>query len=277
MAADLPGLATKLNATTAAATKARATLTSLATTDPADAGPLLAGGLQSAKQAAAAAFRLARQYVVGKRALDDIKNATIKTDLEAFEAARLEVEAGWLGGEKRKKKKEWESWWIAAPSLPWRRQSTHTLFPTIGTTPSFIELDAVPTSAATATDITCYVDPDLGIINNVRQGTVAACTAGGTQVVLPTAGKYVTNIELAIDKQLPFVGRLTVHARDSLHAKPTVHTCGWAGGDSVSLFPSGHVAVRLDGEYREKREKGKDKRGDVKALHQLIPSPHTTP
>jgi hypothetical protein len=242
VAADLPGLATKLNATAAAATKARATLTSLAATDPSDAGPLLTGGLQSAKQAAAAAVRLARQYVVGKRALDDIKNATIKADLEAFEAARLEVEAGWLSGEKRKKERE--RWWrvcCAAPSPPWRSLSS-------GTTPSFIRLDAVPPSAASATDITCYVDPALGVVTNVRQGTVAACTAGGNQVILPTAGKYVTKIELAIDKQLPFVGRLTVHARASLHAKPVVHTCGWGGGDAVSLFPGGNVAVRLDGE-----------------------------
>lgn len=111
-----------------------------------------------------------------------------------------------------------------------------------------MRVDAVPAGAAAAADIVCYVDPDLGVVTNVRQGAAAACTAGGDQVTLPTAGKYITKIELAIDKQLPFVGRVVVHARDALHAKPVVHTCGWGGGDAVSLFPSGNVAVQLDGE-----------------------------
>lgn len=107
---------------------------------------------------------------------------------------------------------------------------------------------------------------DLGDDTNLRQGTTAACTVGGDQVVLPTAGKYVTKVELAIDKQLPFVGRLAVHVRDSLHAKPVVHSCGWGGGDPVSLFPADNVAVEVDGkkegrEEREGREEEKAGRG----------------
>lgn len=75
--------------------------------------------------------------------------------------------------------------------------------------------------------------------------------------MLPTAGKYITKMELAIDKQLPFVGRLAVHVRDALEAKPVVHTCGWGSGESISLFPSGNVAVRLDGMWDVVGEKAR--------------------
>ena len=113
-------------------------------------------------------------------------------------------------------------------------------------------LSAVPASpsAAAASDIVCYVDPALGVVNNVRQANAAACTVGGVEVTIPTAGKFLTKVEMAVDKELPFIGRLIFHVRDSLDGKPSVHTCGWTGGDAVSLFPAGNVAASIDGEFR---------------------------
>ena len=92
----------------------------------------------------------------------------------------------------------------------------------------------------------CYVDAASGYVVNVRQGTNASCTVGGTQVVIPSTGKYMTKVEMSMDKEVPFVGRLAFHLRDTLTAKPVVHTCGWAGGDAVSLFPPNNVVWRID-------------------------------
>lgn len=102
-------------------------------------------------------------------------------------------------------------------------------------------------SAAAASDIVCYVNPVLGVVTNVRQADTAACTVGGVEVTIPTAGKYLTKVEMAVDKELPFIGRLAFHVRDTLDGKPSVHTCGWAGGDAVSLFPAGYIAASIDG------------------------------
>lgn len=66
---------------------------------------------------------------------------------------------------------------------------------------------------------------------------------------MPTAGKYVTQMQMAIDKEAPFVGRFVFHVRDALDAAPKVYTCGWAGGAAVSLFPKGYVAWHVDCEF----------------------------
>ena len=149
--------------------------------------------------------------------------------------------------------------WKGATVLSSPPQPTHAPFPCAGATPSFVQLDTLPSASSTpsSANITCYVDRETGVVTNIRQATAAACTAGGDAVVLPTAGKYITKMELAIDKQLPFVGRLAVHVRDALEAKPVVHTCGWGSGESISLFPSGNVAVRLDGMWDVVGEKAR--------------------
>jgi hypothetical protein len=97
-----------------------------------------------------------------------------------------------------------------------------------------------------AFDIVCYVDPQAGYVLNVRQGGNASCTVGGTQVVIPSAGRFMTKVEMAMDKEVPFVGRFAFHLRDTLDSKPVVHKCGWAGGDAVSLFPPGNIVWRID-------------------------------
>jgi hypothetical protein len=51
---------------------------------------------------------------------------------------------------------------------------------------------------------------------------------------------------MAVDKDLPLLGRLVFHVRDSLDSKPSVHTCGFAGGEAISLFPDGYVAASID-------------------------------
>ena len=38
------------------------------------------------------------------------------------------------------------------------------------------------------------------MVLNVKQANKFSCSAGGTRVVVPTAGKYVTRLEMAIDK-----------------------------------------------------------------------------
>lgn len=100
-------------------------------------------------------------------------------------------------------------------------------------------------SSAPSSNIVCYVDPTAGTVLNVGQGTQGACTAGGTPVVIPTAGKFVTRIEMAIDKELPLVGRLVFYVADKVNAKPRVHTCGFAGGDAIPLFPAGNIMTSL--------------------------------
>lgn len=83
---------------------------------------------------------------------------------------------------------------------------------------------------------------------NLRQGTTAACRAGGLATTLPTAGKFVTGVALAVDKSLPLVGRLTLYTKDRLDGPAVAHTCGWAGGDGVELVPDGVVVRGLSGE-----------------------------
>lgn len=99
---------------------------------------------------------------------------------------------------------------------------------------------------ATLFNLTCLVDDATGVVLNVNQANKFACPAGGTRVVVPTAGRYVTRLEMAVDKDLPLLGRLVFHVRDSLDSKPSVHTCGFAGGEAISLFPDGYVAASID-------------------------------
>lgn len=95
-----PAAALPAAAATAAAAKANATLGALAALDPVDVVPLLSGGAQSAKQGAQAAAQLVGLYATGGRTLgDDFTNATVKADLAAFTAARLELEARLRSGE----------------------------------------------------------------------------------------------------------------------------------------------------------------------------------
>lgn len=103
----------------------------------------------------------------------------------------------------------------------------------------------------------CYVDPTAGTVLNVAQGTTGSCTAGGTPVVIPTAGMYVTRLEMAIDKELPLVGRLAFFVQDTLESKAAVYTCGYAGGEAISLFPQGYVVSSLPSELTE-RERGSE-------------------
>lgn len=53
-----------------------------------------------------------------------------------------------------------------------------------------------------ASNITCFFDPSTGIVTNLQQASKLACTSGGKRVVIPSAGKYVTKLEMAIDKEL---------------------------------------------------------------------------
>lgn len=94
--------------------------------------------------------------------------------------------------------------------------------------------------------MTCFFDPSTGTVTNLQQSSKLACTAGGQRVVIPTAGKYVTKVEMAVDKELPLVGRLVFHVRDTLDSKPKVYTCGFAGGEAISLFPPGYIATSID-------------------------------
>ena len=103
----------------------------------------------------------------------------------------------------------------------------------------------------------CYVDPVAGTVLNVVQGSIGSCTAGGTPVTIPTAGKFVTRLEMAIDRQLPLVGRLNFFVQDTLDSKPVVYTCGYAGGEAISLFPNGYVVSSLPSECGE-RERGRE-------------------
>ena len=96
---------------------------------------------------------------------------------------------------------------------------------------------------AAVANITCFVDPSTGIVTNLQQASRIACTAGGQRVVIPSAGKFVTKLEMAIDKDLPLVGRFVFHVRDTLESKPKVYTCGFAGGEAISLFPAGHSKI----------------------------------
>jgi len=119
---------------------------------------------------------------------------------------------------------------------------------------AFTTTSAVPSSgkgviAATSTltsNITCFVNPSTGTVTNLQQSSKLACTAGGERVVIPSAGKYVTKMEMAVDKELPLVGRFVFHVRDTLESKPAAYTCGFAGGEAISLFPSGYIATSID-------------------------------
>ena len=111
---------------------------------------------------------------------------------------------------------------------------------------AFTTVASLSTVGATQ-NISCFYDPQLGDVLNLVQGNKGACTAGGMEVVIPTAGKFVTRIEMAIDKELSFVGRLNFFVSDTLDSKPTVYSCGWAGGAAISLFPKGYVASSFQG------------------------------
>jgi hypothetical protein len=202
--------------------KLNATLRSVATATSSKAGAeeaveeaalASAGAVQSAAQSVAAAVRLAKAYVTGVRgnAGLDVKNATVATELAEYTAGRLAFESALKSG------------------------SATTVLSSAQT----------PLAIA-ASNITCYVDSTTGVVTNIRQGASAACTVGGDQVVVPTAGKYVTKMQMAIDKEAPFIGRLVFHVRNTLDAVPKVYTCGWAGGAAVSLFPKGNVAWHVD-------------------------------
>ena len=115
---------------------------------------------------------------------------------------------------------------------------------------AFTTTSAVPSSGngviAATSNITCFVNPSTGTVTNLQQSSKLACTAGGERVVIPSAGKYVTKMEMAVDKELPLVGRFVFHVRDTLESKPAVYTCGFAGGEAISLFPSGYIATSID-------------------------------
>ena len=115
---------------------------------------------------------------------------------------------------------------------------------------AFTTTSAVPSSGkgviAATSNITCFVNPSTGTVTNLQQSSKLACTAGGERVVIPSAGKYVTKMEMAVDKELPLVGRFVFHVRDTLESKPAAYTCGFAGGEAISLFPSGYIATSID-------------------------------
>lgn len=116
---------------------------------------------------------------------------------------------------------------------------------------AFTTTSAVPTFGggavvAAASNITCFIDPQTGIVTNLQQASKIACTAGGQRVVVPSAGRFVTKLEMAVDKDLPLIGRFVFHVRDTLDSKPDVYTCGFAGGEAISLFPAGYVATKID-------------------------------
>ena len=116
------------------------------------------------------------------------------------------------------------------------RNSTGSAFTTTSAVPSFGGGAVI----AALANITCFIDPSTGIVTNLQQASKVACTAGGQRVVIPSAGKYVTKLEMAVDKDLPLVGRFVFHVRDTLDSKPRVYTCGFAGGEAISLFPAGY-------------------------------------
>lgn len=124
---------------------------------------------------------------------------------------------------------------------------------------AFSTTSSTNSSASAATNnLVCYVDPSSGTVLNIAQGSIDACTAGGNPVTIPTAGKFVTRVEMAIDRQVPLVGRLNVYVADSVGGPSTVYSCGSAGGDAVSLFPSGYMASKLTGGKRvTSRQRGR--------------------
>ena len=125
---------------------------------------------------------------------------------------------------------------INKKKLSTQKKKTGFAFTTTSAVPSFGGGAVV----AAAANITCFIDPSSGIVTNLQQASKIACTAGGQRVVVPTAGKYVTKLEMAVDKDLPLVGRFVFHVRDTLDSKPKVFTCGFAGGEAISLFPAGY-------------------------------------
>lgn len=233
-----PQLASKINAT-------------LAAKGSPSQSPLISG-VQSAIAGKAAAVDMVESYLVGNRTKPDFKNATTLSGLVDYTRGRLRFEASLKQGE-----------FFFCLIFPPRPKGRYLMFDRALSLPphagsAFSTAAASSSPSAATNNIVCYVDPVAGTVLNVVQGALGSCTAGGTPVTIPTAGKFVTRIEMAIDKQLPLVGRLNFFVQDTLESKATVYTCGYAGGEAISLFPKGYVVSKLPSEFwgeGERREK----------------------